>query len=325
MATTAQHWSAFPRMQSNIFFRSTGCYGVPSTHRGRGKLRLEKHSTMPQSTTAEHGAETTRMVKLQKCCRRAEEVARKIHHRGPSPESRDLWLKVASEAPSWNLDPGTEEDLQSVLAFCGRARGLLAAERISAAEDRSEAWTSWSKIQWSTQGKQEVYKFCRADQQGKVPLLQKEDGSLTGNYAEMDRLLREEWEHTFCLYASIPRPLWLAFEQRYGRYFPTPQPMQRTTITPEGLLEALRRMDPGTSIGPDGWRVSELKRLPRELLQRLCELLMSIEEKGGWPEALALGLVAPLPKGGGLGPGDIRPITITSVLYRPGRLFGSRN
>ena len=53
-----------------------------------------------------------------------------------------------------------------------------------------------------------------------------------------------------------------------------------------------------------------------ELLERLCTLLEAVEFHGKWPEALALGLVAPLPKGEGLGPGDIRPITITSVVYR---------
>ena len=123
-------------------------------------------------------------------------------------------------------------------------------------------------------------------------MLQKTNGEMTGNYAEMDKLLREDWEQTFSLYTSIPKPSWEAFRAHYARFFPSTTPMVRAKLTPARLREVLRNMDPNTSIGPDGWRVRELRKLP--MLQRLCDLFEVIEASGKWPKILSLGLITPL-------------------------------
>ena len=71
-----------------------------------------------------------------------------------------------------------------------------------------------------------------------------------------------------------------------------------------------------SSAGSDGWRIGELKALPPELINRISELFNVIEQIGRWPTALTLGIVSMLPKGDGLGPSDMRPITVMSTLYR---------
>eukprot|EP00973_Karenia_brevis_P040424 5586703-Karenia_brevis.AAC.1 len=68
--------------------------------------------------------------------------------------------------------------------------------------------------------------------------------------------------------------------------------------------------------GLDGWRVDELKVLPRVLLDHLAELLNLIEDTGVWPQALQQCAVSLIPKTGGSGPLDLRPISIMSSLYR---------
>ena len=71
-----------------------------------------------------------------------------------------------------------------------------------------------------------------------------------------------------------------------------------------------------SSRGVEGWSVSELKRLPRPLLDDLATLLNTIELTGAWPAALEEGLVTLISKGEGAHPSALRPITIMSAVYR---------
>ena len=59
-----------------------------------------------------------------------------------------------------------------------------------------------------------------------------------------------------------------------------------------------------------------MKRMPVQWLERLCELLHLIEDSGCWPEAIAQGLIAPVPKEAGAKAKNTRPITVMSCLYR---------
>ena len=299
--------------------RAWGDEFVPSQFRGRGKARLEKHCTVPLKQHHDYGIETARFIAVQKFSRRAEEVVRKITARGACDDAQDLWQLVMEEAPKWGLlRPRTAvcPTLQEAWHFVLQVRKLVDRERSRQADERRESWAEWSKREWTATGKQQIYRFCQSKHQGAIPILQQKNGQLTGDYSTMDRLLREEWHETFNLYASIPRPSWEAFEAAYGRFFPRTRPMTPTRLTPARLQEVLSKMDPNTSIGPDSWRVRELRKLPPEILQRFCELFEAIEATGKWPTSLAIGLVAPLTKGEGMGPGDVRPITVTSVVYR---------
>ena len=69
-------------------------------------------------------------------------------------------------------------------------------------------------------------------------------------------------------------------------------------------------------MGPDAWRVAELKALLVWILDRFAAVLNLIEETGEWPLALqeALGCLTPKdPKRHA--PTDLRPLTITSMAY----------
>ena len=76
--------------------------------------------------------------------------------------------------------------------------------------------------------------------------------------------------------------------------------MQQQKLTPERLREVLRNMDPNTSVGPEGCRVRELRKLPHALLQRLCDLFEAIKSSGKWPRSLSVGLIALFSKGEGM-------------------------
>ena len=168
---------------------------------------------------------------------------------------------------------------------------------------------------WNSLGKREIYEYC-GDSAGRIAVLQRPDGTLTGQHQEMDAMLREAWDEVFCLYTALPEPSWEDFKARYQNYFPQVAPMVGGDLTPGILKGVLERMHSSSSGGADGWRVAELKALPMGLLQRLCDLFNLIERLGKWPEAMAIGIITPLSKGEGLRPIDTRPITVMSAVYR---------
>eukprot|EP01063_Lacrimia_lanifica_P017110 TRINITY_DN2382_c0_g1_i1.p2 TRINITY_DN2382_c0_g1~~TRINITY_DN2382_c0_g1_i1.p2 ORF type:complete len:255 (+),score=28.01 TRINITY_DN2382_c0_g1_i1:562-1326(+) len=79
----------------------------------------------------------------------------------------------------------------------------------------------------------------------------------------------------------------------------------------------LRKKSAQVACGVDGWRVSELRCPPAPLIDALAATLNAIACRGEWPAALRLALVTMIPKSTDSGaPLDLRPITVTSCIYR---------
>eukprot|EP00973_Karenia_brevis_P056941 7920621-Karenia_brevis.AAC.1 len=146
-------------------------------------------------------------------------------------------------------------------------------------------------------------------------LVKKPDGKLTGNAVEVDELLHKSWDPIFRMYASVPEPAWEPFFERYSRYIHR-HPMTVERLTGERLRSVLLKMRAASSSGADGWRVSELRKLPDVLLDRLAEVFNMIEERGVWPVSLERAVVSLIPKTDSTEPGDLRPISVMSVIYR---------
>ena len=127
--------------------------------------------------------------------------------------------------------------------------------------------------------------------------------------------LSEKESPATCATCSVPEPSLDRFIGRYGRYV-TRSPMDFRNLCTDDLREALRRMDSKQQGGADGWRVAELKRLPSGFLDLLVELFTAVERAGRWPGALLEAVVSLIPKGQGGQPLKMRPITVTSAVYR---------
>ena len=50
--------------------------------------------------------------------------------------------------------------------------------------------------------------------------MQRANGTLIGDTATMNQMLREHWKDTFQLYDTMAPPTWEAFKARYERLFP---------------------------------------------------------------------------------------------------------
>ena len=84
----------------------------------------------------------------------------------------------------------------------------------------------------------------------------------------------------------------------------------------ECLKKAMSRWKGSSAMGPDAWRVAELKALPMWILDRFAAVLNLVEETGEWPSGLMTALVSLIPKDPEItapDPLQLRPITVPEV------------
>ena len=113
----------------------------------------------------------------------------------------------------------------------------------------------------------------------------------------------------------MPEPSSTAFHDRFEEYI-TRCPMELEDITSQDLRLALARMGNAQAAGMEEWRIVEIKSLPQFLLTRLVAFYNAVEEWGRWPASLERAAVTLIPKDGSDQPGDLRPISVMSVVYR---------
>ena len=295
-----------------------------STGRGRMPRLVQQQAHAPHQRL-DMGASNCRLTRLQKLLRRCDEIVRKYTLRTdpmqPIPQDWwNLWRNACADGGSLLQDWGCwiSTDIPHVAMLqhiCRAIREVIQDETVKRKARRRETWAEWFMRDWA-HSRQDAFEFARGGQVPATPLLEQDDGTLTGDPQRLDELLHQEWMPIFQLYTDLPPPSWGAFEARYRDHLPRGDPLVYSQITVEMLRETLRRMKGGSAIGLDGFRVKELRCLPDFLLERLCEMYTRIEEEGVWPDVLSEGLISMISKGEGLRPKDLRPITVTSVLYR---------
>ncbi|KAJ9457853.1 Retrovirus-related Pol polyprotein from type-1 retrotransposable element R2 [Diplonema papillatum] len=143
------------------------------------------------------------------------------------------------------------------------------------------------------------------------------DGRLTANVEEMDEVLQEAWDPILRMYGEgRPEPEYEAFRRAFEGFIPRRQ-MDLRDVTGRELRDVLnKRKKKTTACGVDGWRLDELKALPDELLDGFATLFNLVEERGEWPKGMLTSLVSLIPKTDDTSPTNLRPITVTSCVYR---------
>ena len=81
------------------------------------------------------------------------------------------------------------------------------------------------------------------------------------------------------------------------------------------LADTIKNLKPPAP-GADGWNVCEMQSLSHIAIELLTEIFNTIELCAIWPSTLFEVPVAALRKGEGSSPLDIRPISLTPILYR---------
>ncbi|KAJ9447298.1 Retrovirus-related Pol polyprotein from type-2 retrotransposable element R2DM, partial [Diplonema papillatum] len=143
------------------------------------------------------------------------------------------------------------------------------------------------------------------------------DGRLTANLAEVDARVRRKWDPVLRICSRMPgrRNPRSPFLREYGDFI-AQHPCQLGPITADRLLSVARKKRVQSSCGVDGWRMREVAALPDTILEGFAAVLNEVEETGLWPDGVLDALVTLIPKGEGDDPLKLRPITVSSVVYR---------
>ncbi|KAJ9450047.1 putative RNA-directed DNA polymerase from transposon X-element [Diplonema papillatum] len=187
-----------------------------------------------------------------------------------------------------------QQQLATVEEDSARARQLLEQSRFAQAvgnSDVDEAWREWQEAT-TLEGER-----------------------TTANAEEMDAVLQDAWDPVFRAYKDGPEPPYTPFAGRYQRYIDG-HPQEVGEITGTELRALLTKKGVKGACGIDGWRMAELKALPDLYLESLATLLNLVERTGIWPQAMRTALVSMIPKGDDGQPLNMRPITVTSCVYR---------
>ncbi|KAJ9445690.1 Retrovirus-related Pol polyprotein from type-2 retrotransposable element R2DM [Diplonema papillatum] len=141
------------------------------------------------------------------------------------------------------------------------------------------------------------------------------DGRLTANLVEVDATVRRKWDPVLRMYAGKKEPEFAPFLREYGDFI-AQHPCQLGPITADRLRSVARKKGVQSSCGVDGWRMREVAALPDTILEGFAAVLNEVEETGLWPDGVLDALVTLIPKGEGDDPLKLRPITVSSVVYR---------
>ena len=164
--------------------------------------------------------------------------------------------------------PGLQHALQELRA--------LHEEHLSRARHvRSQSWANWVQESWLT-NQRRLYRYTGGIRRIPLAMLSRPDGTCTAEPTEMDHLLRTAWMPIIRMYEHLMEPSWDAFFVRFRRYIRR-VPVVLPALTATDLRATLTKQRLWSAPGPDMWRVAELRALPDTLLERLADVLNTVE------------------------------------------------
>ena len=145
--------------------------------------------------------------------RRAHRILQLISKGQCVAEHQEL-LRTVMEAPE--SAPMTITDLVRL----GDKIKMLSRRQLAQEEKkRHQDWREWIEETWTTSpGK--VYQWIKEDKYTPTVLIQKEDGTLTGNVPEMDLVIHQKWDPIMRQHAdpTLPEPETEPFWRKFGKY-----------------------------------------------------------------------------------------------------------
>ena len=247
-----------------------------------------------------------------------------VQARPTMPEElyRHLWSKacrigkecIKGQIASFScLDPPTTDTIQGILVETEQLlENIIVGGRKRLIKNWKERRSNRIKANIG-----ELFKQFRPLDQVPLAILKRSDGSITGDVAEMDKILRANWMPIFAKHESElhPEPDVQAFLTRFGHLIPEAK-QKLAALTVNDLVSAVQKFASDGAGGLDGWKPLDLKRLTKPILGLLLHLFDAIESQGVWPDDLCWAGITLIPKGEGGMPLDLRPITVTPLVYR---------
>ena len=285
-------YTHFCRIAEQYLATASGFCSLKYKGRGRKpKIVLEPRFS-PQSP-AGHGCEGTMLRRLE-FLRRLEQLKHYcVKGCASSCKAVRLWdivckSEVLLNSHSISFPSLAFPSLDALSCMIDELQHVV--QKTQAAETSAKVAAARTNFQqdWK-EGPSVVYSRVDPQIHSAAYLLQDSDGRLTGNFCDLERLLRAAWLPFFDKYSSQSEPSRQDFVSRYQAYFPDPAPMPLRPFTSRGLRAILSRMKIHSACGPDSWSVADLRNLPDCIFDLLPDLFNAIESQQDWPELLKFG------------------------------------
>ncbi|KAJ9454416.1 hypothetical protein DIPPA_21518 [Diplonema papillatum] len=296
--------------------------GPVAAYRGRGETRVPKRVRIASAMDTGTGADTYASSRVRKAMNGLDAYIRglqALNGEGPGCMPRSLektWQNVVSgldsmagQIPKVRNLPRRPPDLS--VAQTVRQK-LEARSRTLTAQARKGRIAQLENKMQNLQREQSAVATVVQEEEGGWPGV---EGQYTANARQIDAALQKEWAPVNRMYEGKQEPSYEAFRTEYAEYIEH-RPMECRDLTGEDLKSVLGKKRDGGVPGVDGWDTAELKKLSLPLLNALVAVFNAIEATGTWPDALLEAAVTLIPKDETLDPLALRPITVTSAIYR---------
>ena len=173
---------------------------------------------------------------------------------------------------------------------------------------------------WNSSRKQ-TYAWLKDTDPYMTPCFRTNSHEYATKHKELHQMMLDSWKPIFNRYHEKDPPSYQSFRNQFPMAtFPDCQydadrPFSVPEITAKMIADVVSQLKP-SSPGIDGWQVHELKALGLSSFQKLAMLYHIIEHAATWPSNLLEVPVTTLKKGSGQTPLQIRPISLTSHIYR---------
>ena len=171
-------------------------------YQGRGVVSIHRKQRRVAKQDPESGAMPLHTHRLLKLLRRLEDLIRQMHSMstvesptfGCVPQRwLHLWALSRMEGISLCSDPcvlkvfsqPSVPTIGGLREITAHLRHAVASSQYLDKQSRVNAWKSWLQEDWANTGSG-VYKWCKGDSGSKVSLMQRPDGTLTGNAVEIN-------------------------------------------------------------------------------------------------------------------------------------------
>ena len=219
--------------------------------------------------------------------------------------SQTVRLRVYKNVPSREIVASIRDEMQKFVNNRGEQLRKLRLKRYD--EEKQRRLIS---------NPSEAFHYLKPEVDPPLTVLQREDGSITGNVVEMDGILRKKWGTIFCKHSGDrPAPKVSPFMKKYKQFIQN-FPMKVNSITVEEIRGKLRKCKDSGATGLDAWSPKDFKKLPDAILSYLCVFYDMVERLGKWPFDLTHAAVTLIPKNEGFDPLNLRPISVLPIAYR---------
>ena len=296
---------------------------------GRGrKVNVIKKSLQAAPAEPLFGAATHRLSSLLKLQRRLNQLKAKLRYDPDTCSTTFIQLQSLQHniQSSWcrifqrSISHQVLCSHAAIQELCVTVKQAMLQEQQSVTEKRLLTFKQ-SLIQDWNANRKATYTWLRDQPPFSTPCFKINDEQYVTKHAELHQMMIDSWGPIFNRYQKSHPPSYENFRREFphalppDRTYSTENPFTLPTITSQDVSEIIFNLKP-SSAGIDFWQTHELQSLGPFSIQMLAELLQAIEDSQKWPENLLEVPVATIKKGAGLSPLEIRPIALTSHLYR---------